>query len=77
MREEGRDKDGRDGEEEMKGGGQREAQSGRGDTERLERWKSDKGRRSEIKEQEVGEAARGGRRRAGKVCCFCRCKLLE
>lgn len=34
MREEGRDKEGRAGEEEeIKGGGQREAQSGRGDRE--------------------------------------------
>lgn len=33
MREEGRDKEGRAGEEEIKGGGQREAQSGRRDSE--------------------------------------------
>lgn len=33
MRDEGRDKDGRSGEEEIKGGGQREAQSGRRDRE--------------------------------------------
>lgn len=33
MREEGRDKEGRAGEEEIKGGGQREAQSGRRDRE--------------------------------------------
>lgn len=37
-----------------------------GEIERLERWQDDKGRESEIKEQEAGGAARGMRRLGGE-----------